>query len=75
MDGTITLTEQWCMIDRKTGESFWGDQTVVAVLNPDVLEQEIKTLVDELPEGIVARVRIVTPEKVYFRWRLDYLTR
>lgn len=59
----ITLTIQYKHI--KLG---WQDKTVVAVFNPTVLESEIKTLVQELPKGIAARVKVDNNGDISYRW-------
>ena len=58
-----TLTIQYKHI---TGR--WEDRTVVAVLNPDVLEAEIAALVEELPKEIAARVKVDIDGKISYRF-------
>lgn len=59
----ITLTIQYKHI--KLG---WQDRTIVAVFNPEVLDQEIATLVAELPKNIAARVKVEINDQISYRW-------
>jgi hypothetical protein len=58
-----TLTIQYKRI-----KGSWEDRTTVVVFNPDVLETEITTLIEELPKDIAARVKVETNGQISYRW-------
>lgn len=46
----------------------WQDRTIVTVLNPTVLEDEITALVAELPKDVMARVKVEQDGITSYRW-------